>query len=1023
MMRPNAVEPIEFQEKLVKENPDIFLQYAGSLVEESMEVFSRVHNGEAVEFEDLDNTRARLMTAQRILTHLGKKDELNAAINMIGNIALQEARLGVFSMTYFHHLALDSFYFIKQSINSEDLAYGMNLMNQGTALMLLGSLKAERLDDYFREAIDCFIKARSFFPPQSLEFLSSLQQQGNSLIRLYELNPQEPLLLRQSEQVIQEALGLVNKDSLEQAELLVILATIPIYEFVLQGNLDIDFIRRGLQRSEYYCVEADKVYEQIAPQGLRRGMCLMYLGMAQQLLAKTGTDMQTNYQLALTNLYTARGHLEFESIEFCRCLTTESTTRTEIAIHEKFSLLSNLLVAINLARDAQGILYEVDRHSIDYALSLYAEGYARYILGSNNHGARENLQRALELCERVKEMVGPGTFLFTRSVLIESSARLKLAEITNRHEDLQQVHYMLEQAQKMILPGTFDYAECLLAKAQLLRIAKRPLSEFLKAIELAREGYKIAANDLLALTIDAQSAVAELQAGEFAAAHRRCIKALEKQSEMLEVSFSIRDKKFLLEQNSIIRNTLVETCLEEKKIEEAVCHLERGRNLLLGEYFKKIVGDIEEPDIRFMKNLSKRINRTIINISVGESKTVLFIFRPDQTLTFEILPISRQSIFEQIFDRDIAGTASGWFSSYFDYLDDKEQNREYLPNWKNQISRTLEWLIEFFVKPVYKSLDKDEIRLAFIASNQLSMLPLHAAVWLYLSENKPEAELPDIVFAPSMWVLGQSDSRTDNYADQDSAAVFRWQGTDLQWADLEISQIQKSLLNAPQPTAIFSGEEQSFDECLNLAETHSIWHFACHGLWQWEDILSSTLLLTEDNTLSLGDLFENYAHRFAYIRQERLGAFGYINEEMESLYNPQLVVFSACEIGIGTEAFAETETCFSFPTAFLLAGTKCVIAALWAVDDFTTSILMGRFYKNLSKRQSYSIALRNAQMWMKELSLEELSELLGEYEHLPNYSKIVRRFGRWQRKKVTHPFADPYHWAAFQITGNSVGEV
>ncbi|MDQ3799326.1 MAG: CHAT domain-containing protein [Acidobacteriota bacterium] len=1028
-LRPFNVEPKELQRALVTKHPEIFLEYAGSLVEEAMDVFSSVYTGGTLDFEDLDNIRARLMCAERILMHLGKDDGLNAAINMIGNIALEQAKRGVSAMTYFHYLALDSFQFIKKYIKPEGEAYGMNLFNEGTALMMLAKLKAERLDEYLEDAIRCFNECRQYFPPHSLEYLNALKHEAESLIHLYKLNPQEPELLREAEKVLKEALGLVTKDSVEQAEFLVLRATLPIYEFVLRGNQDADVIRVSLDRAVSYCVDADKIYEEKIPQSAPRGICLMHLGEIQRLLANLGTDMLANYQLSLTNLGNARQHLHPESIEFCQCLTNEAKARTDIATREKVSLLSNLVIALDLLREAQKTLYKLDRESADYADSLYAEAYVRYMLGTNKHGARENLQRCIELCGQVQEMVGFGTALFIDSLLTDSKARLELAEITGRSENLDAIYYMLGQAQELLTPGSSDYADCLLAKAQLLRIARRPLAEVLEVINLARDNYERAGDILRVLSVESQSALAEVQAGEFASARLRCVNALGGQADLLKFCYSMRDKKFLLEQNALVRTTLVEACLAEEMFEDAVCHLERGRNQLLGEYFQtlsehfqQILGEIEEPDIRQMQRLAQQTNRTIVNLSICTDETVAFIFRPNQTLRVKKLPIKQQELFDQIFERDLAGRPQGWFSSYFDYIQNKQQKRDYLPDWRNQISRTLDWLIAYFVRPLYEELGEDENRLAIVAGNKLSMLPLHAAIWLYKSAEDEYAELPDIVFASSMWLLQQSipTAVRAQAADENSVAVFRWQGDDLRWAQLEIEQIQKTMADAPPPL-IFSGEEHSFDESLNLASSHSIWHFACHGLWEWGDILSSTLLLTNENSLSLDSLFENYAHRFASVRLERdTGILPDFDEPVdEQLYNPQLVVFSACEIGIGTEAFTETESCFSFPTAFLLAGTRCVIAALWAVDDFTTSVLMGRFYENLGGGQSYSIALRDAQVWMKNLKLEQLRELVEQYEHLPDYPKIVKRLNRWRRKKVEHPFADPYYWAAFQVTGNS----
>ncbi|WP_166926430.1 CHAT domain-containing protein [Flavobacterium poyangense] len=74
--------------------------------------------------------------------------------------------------------------------------------------------------------------------------------------------------------------------------------------------------------------------------------------------------------------------------------------------------------------------------------------------------------------------------------------------------------------------------------------------------------------------------------------------------------------------------------------------------------------------------------------------------------------------------------------------------------------------------------------------------------------------------------------------------------------------------------------------------------------------------------------------------------------------NPDLVVLSACETGIGK--LFKAEGAMSIARGFQFAGAKNLLFSLWKVNDFTTSVFMNDFYKNIKNKQSYSEANANA---------------------------------------------------------------
>ncbi|MFV5690979.1 CHAT domain-containing protein [Flavobacterium sp. LT1R49] len=82
------------------------------------------------------------------------------------------------------------------------------------------------------------------------------------------------------------------------------------------------------------------------------------------------------------------------------------------------------------------------------------------------------------------------------------------------------------------------------------------------------------------------------------------------------------------------------------------------------------------------------------------------------------------------------------------------------------------------------------------------------------------------------------------------------------------------------------------------------------------------------------------------------------------LYNlkisPDLVVLSACETGIGK--LYKSEGAMSIARGFQFAGAQNLLFSLWKVNDFTTSVFMDYFYKNIKNHESYFEANTNAKL-------------------------------------------------------------
>ncbi len=146
---------------------------------------------------------------------------------------------------------------------------------------------------------------------------------------------------------------------------------------------------------------------------------------------------------------------------------------------------------------------------------------------------------------------------------------------------------------------------------------------------------------------------------------------------------------------------------------------------------------------------------------------------------------------------------------------------------------------------------------------------------------------------------------------------------------------------------------------------YQVVHFATHGLLDNEHPELSGLV-------------------FSLIDRNGKAQNGFL--EVQDIYNlnlpVDLVVLSACETGLGKNI--KGEGLVGLTRGFMYAGSRRVVASLWAIDDVATSELMRRFYSAMFHQGlSPASALRQAQLQMSQQE-------------------------RWK---------NPYYWGAFILQG------
>lgn len=177
---------------------------------------------------------------------------------------------------------------------------------------------------------------------------------------------------------------------------------------------------------------------------------------------------------------------------------------------------------------------------------------------------------------------------------------------------------------------------------------------------------------------------------------------------------------------------------------------------------------------------------------------------------------------------------------------------------------------------------------------------------------------------------------------------------DLPYAETEVENIRDVFPG----TSLYLRGEATKGKVKELLQGYDIVHFAVHGSFIEKAPMNSGLLLATD----------------------RQGSGLLTAAEIFSLnFQGRLVIMSACETAPGPSANG-TEI-MGLSRAFLYAGTPSVIATLWNIEDKSTAVFMKILYRNIKKNNDIADSLRNVQTEMIRLGY------------------------------------DPYHWAAFTLTG------
>ena len=413
--------------------------------------------------------------------------------------------------------------------------------------------------------------------------------------------------------------------------------------------------------------------------------------------------------------------------------------------------------------------------------------------------------------------------------------------------------------------------------------------------------------------------------------------------------------------------------------------------------------------------------------------------------------ITRDSIKPVTYTTTEIAELATWKNNYLDEYRNKNTNK----TWQNTLSQKLQKLSEILrLNEIIAHIPPNCEQLILVPHRYLHLFPLHALQFTSETRFKQKINfrgylldsfLAGVKYAPSLQLLELVKTRltTRNSPPPNQQQLFALQNPteDLFNADMEVETI-KTRFNPHQILLRKQATKTALNENRENLSNANYLHFSCHGVFNFDNPLLSSLVLADSleptleinppqPRLSKGGLEEN---TFAEggLEGDRLETKRYVTlrsgrkaipekcltlrEIFAELQLPQcsLVTLSACETGLTTST-AMTDEYIGLPSGFLYAGSMNVVSSLWAVDDFATAILMIKFYQELPDADSVAVALNAAQNWMRGVSMEDLRVWVG----LLNLDKKSRESVElWLiSSSEEQPFRDPKYWAAFCATG------
>ncbi|NEP32043.1 MAG: CHAT domain-containing protein [Moorea sp. SIO3B2] len=410
---------------------------------------------------------------------------------------------------------------------------------------------------------------------------------------------------------------------------------------------------------------------------------------------------------------------------------------------------------------------------------------------------------------------------------------------------------------------------------------------------------------------------------------------------------------------------------------------------------------------QFRKTLEK--NTAIVEFYISFDRFLTFIFtRHSQQ------PLVLSSSTDQLY------ALIDWTTAYLDDYYDQPQD------WRNPLTSRLQKLAEILnFNKILQQLPKDCNQLILIPHQYLHLFPLHA---LPLPENPGKLLFnrfsQGVRYSPSCQLLQLVQTRKR----PDFTHLFAVQNPtgDLSYANIGVEVIKSYFNPADTEVLVENAATKAAIDSKPLNTYHCV-HFSCHGYFNLNQPQKSALILA-DAYLNSAPAELNPEQHLVLDDGEVIDLHKCLTldaifalKSQQKLAQCRLVTLSACETGL-IDFDNTSDEYIGLPSGFLVAGSPAVVSSLWKVEEVSTALLMIKFYQNLLNQMSLAVALNQAQLWLRDATVQDLrnwAEQLTKQLTLENNFKEEVEEEIELFKNDYKPFYSPYYWAAYCAIGES----
>ncbi|WP_238929394.1 CHAT domain-containing protein [Flavobacterium pokkalii] len=436
----------------------------------------------------------------------------------------------------------------------------------------------------------------------------------------------------------------------------------------------------------------------------------------------------------------------------------------------------------------------------------------------------------------------------------------------------------------------------------------------------------------------------------------------EQKQSYIEAAFQLAEQS----KSGVLKNYLSQNKTISQKQKGYIVQLQNWSNLILKEQQKGNLANIKKINEAIEKQnglmLSLKQIRAENNASEKETtdiKALLAKLEKDKAMMIEYFSGFEKMYFFILDSNRIRldfywdnHTATPRIISFLDYFSDANKIIDNLSNY-NHYGHSLYKMLKLPVNSNYKNL-------IIIPDGILNFLPFEALI----TEESNTTNFAQMHFILNDFNIGYENSaqfylspnQKNNNPEKKVLGIFPvFEKTSL---ELSYSKNEMQSIRQNFEGSYLANTNATFENFKKNAANYSILHLSTHA--DAGDIVSPASIKFFDQDILYSELY-------------------HLN------LNPDLVVLSACETGIGK--LYKGEGSMSVARGFQFAGAQNLLFSLWKVNDYTTSVFMDSFYRNIKSGQSYLEANANAKR---------------DFLKNPNISNAKK---------------SPYYWSAFVYYG------